>query len=90
MNILEICPPKNLVFSIPNDLQRVLTITNLTLRSLYIHILPSHDYELSLSAHSALMSAFEELKVHVTLNLNQEVLNSGLAKLRVYYYETDE
>lgn len=44
MDILEICPPKNLVFSIPNDLQRILTITNLTLRSLYVHILRSHPY----------------------------------------------
>ena len=63
MDILEICPPKNLVFSLPTDLQRVLTITNLTLRSLYVHILRSHPYELSLSREFALMSAFEELKI---------------------------
>jgi hypothetical protein len=68
----------------------VLTITNLTLRSLYIYILKSHHYELGLSKESALMSAFEELKIEVTLNFNQEVLNCGVGKLRIYYYETDE
>jgi hypothetical protein len=86
MDILEICPPKNLVFSLPTDLHRVLTITNLTLRSLYVHILRSHPYELSLSREYALMSAFEELKIEVGLNLNQEMQNAAVAKLRVYYY----
>jgi hypothetical protein len=90
MDILEICPPKNLVFSIPSDLQRVLTITNLTLRSLYVHVLRSHPYEVSVSREWALMSAFEELKIEVGLNFNQEMQNCALAKLRVYYYETDE
>ncbi len=90
MDILEICPPKNLVFSLPADLQRVLTITNLTLRSLYVHIIRSHPYEISLSCEYALMSAFEELKIEVGLNLNQEIQNPAASKLRVYYYETDE
>ena len=44
MDIIEICPPTNLSFSLPLDLQRVLTITNLTLRSIYITILKSHPY----------------------------------------------
>ena len=90
MDIIEICPPKNLRFMLPSDLQRTLTITNLTLRSLYICVLKSHDYELSLSQDRATMSAFEELKVSLTLNLNQHILNSALAKLRIYYYEIDD
>ena len=90
MDIIEICPPKNLRFVLPSDLQRTLTITNLTLRSLYICVLKSHDYELSLSQDRATMSAFEELKISLTLNLNQHILNSALAKLRIYYYEIDD
>lgn len=90
MDIIEICPPKNLRFTLPSDLQRTLTITNLTLRSLYICVLKSHDYELSLSQDRATMSAFEELKLHLTLNLNQHILNSALAKIRIYYYEIEE
>lgn len=90
MDIIEICPPKNLRFMLPSDLQRTLTITNLTLRSLYICVLKSHDYELSVSQDRATMSAFEELKLHITLNLNQHILNSALARLRIYYYEIDD
>lgn len=49
MDIIEISPPKHFNFSIPNDLHRVLTITNLTLRPVYVGILKSHVFELSIS-----------------------------------------
>ena len=59
MDILEICPPKNLIFCIPSDLSRTLTITNLTLRSIFLYIVHSHPYEVSISHKHVVMAPFE-------------------------------
>ena len=48
MNIIEITPPKQLNFTLPGDMHRVITLTNLTLHSLFVTILKSHPTEISL------------------------------------------
>ena len=42
MDIIELIPPKHLNFSLPNDTHRTLTITNLTLHSVYVRVIKSH------------------------------------------------
>ena len=90
MDILEIIPPKQLNFSVPTDTQRVITLSNLTLHSVFVLILNSHPYELSLSQHCFLMQAFEEKKIEVTLNWAQESCNLSVGKLRLLYQEVEE
>lgn len=89
MNVIEITPPKQLNFSLPSDMQRVLTLTNLTLHSVYVLILNSHPFELSLSEQMFTLQAFEEKKVTVTLNWLQEASNLSTGKLRIYYQELE-
>ena len=90
MNVLEIAPSKQVKFSLPGDMQRVLTLTNLTLHSVFVLILNSHPFELSLSHSCFLLQAFEEKKVHLNLNWLQEATNLSAAKIRVYYLEVEE
>ncbi len=71
MNIIEITPPKHLNFCLPSDLHRVITISNLTLQSIYVMILKSHPYEISISKDAFLMQAFEEIKIDVSVNWSQ-------------------
>lgn len=44
MDMIEISPPKQLRFCLPNDLQQVLTLTNITLKPFYARIVHSHSY----------------------------------------------
>jgi len=90
MNVLEITPPKQLKFSLPGDMQRALTLTNLTLHSVFVLILNSHPYEISLSHKCFTLQAFEEKKVALNLNWVQEAINLSEAKIRVYYQEVEE
>jgi hypothetical protein len=90
MNIIEITPPKQLNFSLPSDLQRTLTFSNLTLHSVFVLILRSHPHELSLSQDCFLMQAFEEKKVSLAVNWRQEAGNLSSGKLRVCYEEIEE
>jgi hypothetical protein len=90
MNVLEISPSKQVRFSLPGDMQRVLTLTNLTLHSVFVLILSSHPYELSLSHTSFLLQAFEEKKVLLNVNWLQEAANLSAGKIRVYYLEVEE
>ena len=90
MNIIEITPPKQLNFTLPGNMHRVITITNLTLHSLYVTVLKSHPQEISLSNHSFLMQAFEETKLTVSLNWNQESHNLSVGMLRICYEDVEE
>jgi hypothetical protein len=67
MDIVEISPLKKLSFTVPSDLHRVLTVTNLTLRSVAIMIIPSHDKEISLSANRFIMEAFQEIRIDIMI-----------------------
>ena len=55
MDVIEICPPKKLVFTLPDDLHRVLTVNNISLRSTFLYVLTTHPYEISLSSRTMLM-----------------------------------
>jgi hypothetical protein len=83
-------PHKQLSFSVPGDCDRTLTLTNLTLHSVLVLLMPSHPYELSLSNSCFLLQAFEEKQVKITLNWNQEGLNLSQAKIRLLYREIEE
>lgn len=88
--MIEIVPPKQLTICIPKDMHRTLTLTNLTLHSVFVLLLNSHPEELSLSQNYFILQAFEERKVHLTLNWCQESMNLSTGKLRVYYQEVEE
>jgi hypothetical protein len=90
MDIIEISPPKHFNFSIPSDLHRVLTITNLTLRPVYVGILKSHVFELSISKEWFLLEGFQEMKIDIVVNWSQEGRNLGVGKLRIYYWEVED
>ena len=90
MNIIEITPPKQLNFTLPNDMHRVLTLTNSTLHSVAILILKSHAEEMRVSEECFMMQAFEEKRVDICVNWVQGGENLSVGRLRVVYEELEE